>query len=924
MSPSDTPDFENMSPDEMMRWMESLARRQGANAEEFVTSADDEINEIDESTFVDESPGYVPYGEKAPPKPEPTAAKPEPEPEPPAPAPQPVAAGGSGGMDFDNMSPDEMMRWMESLAKRQGANAEELLTTADADIDEVDESTYVDNTPGYVPFGQTPPARPAPRQPSQPEPPAPQPQPVTGDDMDFLASLAAGDSGADLPDFASLGADLSDLPDFSDLDALAADLDLGGEMGTSAGGDTDAMAWLEGLTSSQPQPEPPTAANPKPSEEVTNPLDAGTDPMAWLEGLARNQGAKDEELFTGGRIPPSSAPPPSVLEETAGPGYEPYSVDDEGMDDASDPAAWLQGLAGTDAVGEPAEEPVLDASDPAAWLGQLAGTDEDTAPEYVEEDAFEDASDPAAWLGDLMNDTNVTSRVPGFDPNPPTVRADRPSTGDPIADMLNRGETPSPEAMQAWMSGKMDELMSQPPLPIDEDDEEDAAPPAFDPDAPAVPGDIPDWLTGMAPADDADAVESAFNFDPDAVQGEADMFSQSPVTDAFDAKHEGSFAGDDFTEAEQQVDGMPDFLSMTDAAPGEDFFGTGLTDGEPSPLRDEIETPPDVVDMPDWLRQDVPMGGDSLMDIFDTAEDEAVPADTTPQSTEIDTDLVARLTPEGGAFEQDPWVQALREEQQYNYQTDSLPDWYEQRISDPNIRAKFEQLDARHQTLAAANLPVESDLPPGQREPLPDWFNRALGAAPPTPAFDTTPDVPTGSVPDWLLESVDGGPSSSSGDLPDWLMTDADAGSSDIPAWLTETLPEDAPQPEPEPEPQRPVPQPQRQPQLAPQPARQVTPAPQQSPVPVPQSAQIDVAATLQDAQQRQGNGDIDGALQRYEQVVRANAQLGAVESAMKQILGQKEHKANPAAHRVLGDSLMRQGKLQAALDTYRKALNLL
>ena len=41
-------------------------------------------------------------------------------------------------------------------------------------------------------------------------------------------------------------------------------------------------------------------------------------------------------------------------------------------------------------------------------------------------------------------------------------------------------------------------------------------------------------------------------------------------------------------------------------------------------------------------------------------------------------------------------------------------------------------------------------------------------------------------------------------------------------------------------------------------------------------------------------------------------------------VLKKKDHKDNAAAHRVLGDALMRQGKLQEALNTYRRALNLL
>ena len=60
---SDTPDFENMSPEEMMRWMESLAKRQGADPTSFTTDADLEIEEVSEDdSRLEETGEYIPYG----------------------------------------------------------------------------------------------------------------------------------------------------------------------------------------------------------------------------------------------------------------------------------------------------------------------------------------------------------------------------------------------------------------------------------------------------------------------------------------------------------------------------------------------------------------------------------------------------------------------------------------------------------------------------------------------------------------------------------------------------------------------------------------------------------------------------------------------------------------------------------------------
>ena len=57
--------------------------------------------------------------------------------------------------DFDSMSPEEMMAWMESLAKRQGAT-EGLTTGADVDIAEADpDSMDMNSISEYIPHGWT-------------------------------------------------------------------------------------------------------------------------------------------------------------------------------------------------------------------------------------------------------------------------------------------------------------------------------------------------------------------------------------------------------------------------------------------------------------------------------------------------------------------------------------------------------------------------------------------------------------------------------------------------------------------------------------------------------------------------------------------------------------------------------------------------
>src|SRR5262245_6736682 len=144
---SDMPDFDKMTPEEMMKWMESLAKRQGAT-EGFTTEADMQVAEVSADDERAKNVGeYVPFEwrnkpdewrkkvaaeeeEKkrkaaAAPAPTPAVAKaapaPAPEPVAAAPAAQPAAqaAPAAGDTpDFDKMSPEEIMKWMESLAVR--------------------------------------------------------------------------------------------------------------------------------------------------------------------------------------------------------------------------------------------------------------------------------------------------------------------------------------------------------------------------------------------------------------------------------------------------------------------------------------------------------------------------------------------------------------------------------------------------------------------------------------------------------------------------------------------------------------------------------------------------------------------------------------------------------------------------------------
>lgn len=290
-----------------LKWLESLAARQGANPEEFLTSADLDVPEVDPSAVVDE-PGYSDYDPFG-------GSRPEEKPVPPPATPSPGPEAGP--------PPDvNPLAWLESLARRQGANPEEFITDADLEVEEVSPDAVVDE-PGYTPYDASAPEPVAPPEravpPERVAPPRPAKAPLRRD-----GELTAEEAAA------LLGLESTDLrPVEAELEAAEA------------------------------EPTP-----------VTDPLAAGVDPLAWLESLARRQGAPSEELITAADLEVPAVPAGAVTDE---PGYVDYS-----------PFSALTDRAEEEEETFPAEiaaaEPLPSGDDTLAWLEGLAAAQETAAP----------------------------------------------------------------------------------------------------------------------------------------------------------------------------------------------------------------------------------------------------------------------------------------------------------------------------------------------------------------------------------------------------------------------------------------------------------------------------------------------------------------------------------------------------------------
>lgn len=84
------------------------------------------------------------------------------------------------------------------------------------------------------------------------------------------------------------------------------------------------------------------------------------------------------------------------------------------------------------------------------------------------------------------------------------------------------------------------------------------------------------------------------------------------------------------------------------------------------------------------------------------------------------------------------------------------------------------------------------------------------------------------------------------------------------------------------------------------------------------------LAAAINSARGKVKADDLPAALLDYETLLTTSAGLEWVVSDMRELIAQPRYQRIPSLRRVLGDALMRQGKLEAALDVYRHALSLL
>ena len=776
------PDFDKMTPEEQMAWLESLARRQGANDAEFTTAADLEIA-VPEDVVIDE-PGYVPFFERerssrAPvqdtPVDEPVNEQiqaPEPEiseaPETPVLAEQPLLTSAESAEVGEPEAADPM-RWLDSFTPHSEDAFGDLELDLDLELGAIEEFDLGDLELLNL------------------EPPEPVQSAVPARDEPEVAR----------PEVVEPGAELESIGEF-DFDSL----------------------FGEAETATQPS-----------ADAVDDEFLSGIDPMRWLESLAVRQGASSEELTTAADLEIPELPDDTVIDE---PGYVPYDA----TDGTREPDSVRRLASETDVVSE----------------SQSGSGIHETEPPDAEQDYG-----MYAPTGSAAHDM---------------ISAEPPSTPEFFEDELARSlawmdeltGAPEPEDFAAMIDLEKDILGTQTPEARQaEQGESTAAPEAV----------IEDPLAGLTDEEILDLqVRGELTGEQELLwlQRQAEKLAEArQLEDAGPAPTE-----DELAEAEPAV--LPDWLEeMRGEAEQQEVEASELLEGELFEAR-ELEGLPDWLTPPDVLPVVASEVGPELESLWGEKTSAEPPLEG---PTEISASDIDMFLSETYATEPDALADALDAEYERQLSGDeSEPEWYREAVSENGV------VEAGPEAAQAAPDPeAASDLQPAIPVDLPDWLKDNA---------DAEDSEPADAAPEWVAE-LEGEPERAEADsAPEWLEA-----------------------PETWAEPIEPTPRPE-----APARVRQAS---------IPASPQFeqyrnrldqdpsDHPSRLSLARALKSSGEPVASLDHYEVLVESNALLPDVSEDLNNLASQQQE--DTRVHRLRGDTYMRRGMLQEALDAYRTAL---
>jgi hypothetical protein len=875
--------------------------------------------------------------------------------------------------DFDSMTPEEQMAWLESLAKRQGVKDEELTTKADLDIP-IPENAQVDE-PGYVPFEGSASARKmkemqeAAQAQAESEAPAVEPseEPVWAEaelsepveEIDLLGeSIWAESEAAEPVEEIDLSAEVGDTADpMRWLDSLAAQPEGELEDLSDLFAESEAVAFeqeeqeaFEPEAQEQPEYEEEAA----PQAQAADDLLGGMDPMLWLESLAKRQGAKADELLTAADLDVEEMPEGTVVEE---PGYVPFegSASARKMKEAAaappEPGVEPEVSGEPEGIGEPAEaeefaeqelpsaseeEDVLSGADPMRWLESLAKRRGAKPEELLTQADLE--------IPELPEDTVIDE--PGYvEYSPFSILP--PDQDIEVPEIQESAEgTADFEAADEALSW-LEDLAAEP----DEDLSEILAfgDEMFEPVAEEVEAEAPAAAEQVAPDDPLAGMSDeqiAYAQAHGQLTGKQELEwlkrQARKLAQVRESQEAEMMAAQEEVEEEEIVPvELPPWLAqMREEA---EQIGEGV-----APSVEEPELPAEAVDLSGWL-EEAP-AAEAELDLaeltLDTAELSEADVDSLwgeapeaefeleepalPDDSELAKFLAEGIVPEGA----DPLAEALDAEYERKLAGDeSEPEWYTDAVAkvaaddSVGLEAEIEQ---------APTMPEEAVVEASEVD-MPDWLKETEEEIKSAIAGDE-------GMPDWLRETGETAPAARKEQAPEWFAEQeaepAAVEEENLPDWLRELdkAPEmeevapvfEAVEPVPEPKPE-PKPEPEPEPVKA---APAVVEPEVRKPAKVPPVVQgelleritqrlkedpNDHATRLAFARALRDNQQLTPSLDQYETLIDTAQLLQDVSDDLGRL--SEEHTGLARVRRLLGDAYMRQGMLQEALDAYRNAL---
>jgi uncharacterized protein Smg (DUF494 family) len=715
-----------------------------------------------------------------------------------------------------------------------------------------------------------------------------------------------------------------------------------------AGGEEAADAdWLDEVEEAEfsgPSDEVPVAAAQE-FDTFGEPPEELEEAMAWLEQLAAQQGASLDEL-------------PS-LSDLAQEGEE--EILSEMPDDLGEAMAWLEELAdeqpsepATAAEGEEGEElaqgeidDIEEELELPEWLVAYEDATVEAAAEETSEPPYEEQEDvyieeELDWLETLTDDEEAAG-----------AQAEEGIAAEASDDL--------DEAL-AWLEGlaadqdaSLDELPSQSPeaepeaQPVAAEAEEDfvVEETSFSDEAAAEFEEAYDWLDELGQDLGADETEEALVTDAPA---------EAPETPAETAERTGPPAD----EVPEDIDEAMAWLEQLAARQGAALEELPTVEAPPDEQATVVEAVAMLDDIPDdpeealaWLEslageqvveEEVePSTEPEVLEVVDEADTPAVPMDVVAARAEAEVALVregrVRAEPEAeelGEMPEDPdeamaWLERLAARQ--GASLDELPSldeveeeldtpaWIARELAELETRGDEEEVDVADQPPAVESAAEEEVQPlqiASEELPAADETQAASGdeAILDELAEELNDEDIEEALPDWL--AIEGEEddfeawAEDAADLTQWLEAEEAATVTD-----TEPATELVPAPEAT---------------LTSEPAREATIPPPDEEAGVPArevegrpDADVDLSAfstsVVEQARDAMRTGDLTAAEKHYRTLLESGDDVGALVMELEQSV---EETPNRALYQLLGDAYMQSGRLQPALDSYRRALEAL